>query len=441
MKKIVYLMFLFLCVLVGCEEYPEAGPLAPDVKTGEVVEKYRTRAILAGSFSDVASSAGTVQECGVLLSVVPSMADAKIYRSDVKVSGQTFEVTVDGLEAGETYYYQAYAYSGTSRMVGEALSFETPLKTVPVLSELTWIKESKRDYRLSTSIIDEGGSAIRLRGFCWKLKSEGGEPTFEKDENEFLEEHENFNEFRLSGLKADSEYVLRAFAMNETGTGYSNLISFVTDKLGEPVFDSEILPWGSPEDIEAVVTPEILDSLEKYMPIYYGNTPPIVEGAYLVEPNEAVYCQDYGVGGYAPGTICTSEQIRFFNQDNEKLVLDFEGKNVTGSSHEEGSGSFISGSGNNFTVYFDTEGESNGIYVRLAEVYSGTVTAEGIKDLYHAFVMVEKGEDPNQVLMGEGVFRLFKDGDGLAALHPWDSDSRSVGSIFNSATMRISDVK
>lgn len=441
MKKIVYLAFLCLCVLAGCETYPDPSPLAPNVRTGEVVESYRTRAVLSGSYSDVASSAGTVKDCGILLSIVPSMADAEVWKADVNTSGQTFEVHVDGLKAGETYYYQAYAYSGTSRMVGEAKEFSTPLQTVPVLSELTYIKQSRRMYLLSTSIIDEGGSEIQLLGFCWKLKSAGGEPTY-KDEHEFVDNEDELSGFRLSGLLANSEYVLRAFASNGTGFGYSNEISFKTDKLGEPIFSSEIFPWGSPEDIEAVVTPEILDSLEEYMPIYYGDTPPFIEGAYLVEPTECVYCQDYATGGgFEPGYIFVSEQIRFFNQDNERLVLDLEGKSVTGSSYKSGTGSFISGSGNNFTVYFDTEGETNGIYNRKAEVYSGTITADGIKDLYHAIVMVEKGDDSNHMLMDEGVFRLFKDGDGMTYFYPWDSGSRSVSPVRYNAVMRFKGVE
>lgn len=223
---------------------------------------------------------------------------------------------------------------------------------------------------------------------------------------------------------------------------YISSTGIMIEDKGTPVFDSEILPWTEPEDIESVVTPEILDSLEKYMPIYRGDTPPIVEGAYLMEPCEAVYCQDYGVGGYAPGTICTSTQIRFFNQDNETLTLDFEGKNIDGTSHEVGTGSFISGSGNNFTVYFDTEGESSGIYTRMAEVYSGTLTAEGISDLYFAFVMVEKGEDPENILMDEGVFRLFKDGDGMASVYPWEVvESRTVESKIYSVLMNAKIVK
>lgn len=440
MKKIIYLAFLCLCTLVGCETYPEASPMAPSVMTGEATNCYRTMVTLSGTFSDVASSAGTVEECGILLSVVQSMSDAKKIKTNDFVSNKEYSVTANGLEAGRTYYYQAYAYSGRSTMTGDVMSFTTPLKTVPVLNELKWTKEERNSYGLSTSILDDGGSSIQWRGFCWKQATTSGDPTIENDDHDFVDEVE-FGDYHLKGLLPNSKYIVRAFATNESGAGYSNSISFETDKRGEPVFDTDILPWGSPEDIETIVTPEILDSLEQYMPIYRGTTPPYVEGAYLYEP-EAVYCQDYATGGgFAPGTICASEIIRLYNQNDAALTLDFSSKSVNGNSSSEGTGSFISGYDNHFTVYFNTEGVSSGIYTRMAEVYSGTITENGISEFYHAFVMVEKGDDPNHKLMGEGVFRLFRDTDGIAKNHTWDNESRSLQSTLPSIVMRCQDLK
>jgi len=163
--------------------------------------------------------------------------------------------------------------------------------------------------------------------------------------------------------------------------------------------------------IEDVVPPDILDDMEPYMHIYYGSNPPIVEGTYYIDPFAAVYCQD---GGFDPGTIVKSEYIGFFNQDNKKLTLDFKQTSIDESSYETGEGSFIAGDGQNFTIYFNTTGASNGISTKTALVISGTKTSSGIQNLEYAFVMVEKGDDPSHILMEEGVFRVFKDQDGMA---------------------------
>ena len=43
--------------------------------------------------------------------------------------------------------------------------------------------------------------------------------------------------------------------------------------------------------------------------------------------------------------------------------------------------------------------------------------------------MVDKGDDPGDILMKEGIFRIFKDGDDLAKNTTWNySDTRSVSS-------------
>lgn len=167
--------------------------------------------------------------------------------------------------------------------------------------------------------------------------------------------------------------------------------------------------------IEDVVPPEILSQMEPYMDIYYGKNPPIVEGTYFIDPFETVYCQDQGNGGYTPGTLVNSIYICFLNQDNTRLTLDYKSASSKGSSHEIGEGSFIAGSDDNFTVYFNTEGVSYDISTKTALVISGTKTSSGIKNLEYAFVMVEKGADPDNILMKEGVFRVFRDKDGLAA--------------------------
>lgn len=190
-----------------------------------------------------------------------------------------------------------------------------------------------------------------------------------------------------------------------------------------------INPWNTEDPrFNDVVPDDIEEELNKYIPIYPGVNPPAVEGTYFIDPFVTVYCEDEGNGGYDPGDIVTSEYIHFFNQNSSDNTLDIEKRTVSGSSSAKGTGAFISGEGNNFTAFFNTEGESSGIYTKTALVISGTKTSDGIKDLHYAFVMVEKGDDPNDKLMEEGVYRVFKDKDGLSVNSSWNgySLSRSV---------------
>ncbi|MBQ4296210.1 MAG: hypothetical protein II755_11565 [Prevotella sp.] len=158
---------------------------------------------------------------------------------------------------------------------------------------------------------------------------------------------------------------------------------------------------------------EYLNKMGKHMPIYAGNTPPTIEGAYSISPFIAVFFEDYA---QAPGKEYSAITIRFENQDKQKNTLDFSGKGGVTSSAK---GAAIIGSGDDFTCFFISNGESEGISTKAATLISGTKTSNGIKNMYYGFVLLEKGDDPNNTLMKEGVYRVLKDGDGSSPTTSW----------------------
>lgn len=170
--------------------------------------------------------------------------------------------------------------------------------------------------------------------------------------------------------------------------------------------------------IYRAVPQHTVNALKEYMPIYEGDNPPNIEGCYLIKPMVAVYCED---GGYDPGTEVTETKIRFSNQDDRNGTIDYE--DIEGSDRQVGKGAFVSGDGNNFTAYFDTDGETEGEYgtikTTMALVISGTKTSSGISNIKYAFTMVKKVGDKDDELMEEGVYRVFKDKDGLATNSTW----------------------
>lgn len=202
------------------------------------------------------------------------------------------------------------------------------------------------------------------------------------------------------------------------------------------IFTGDINPWNESERINEVVPEEIQDKIEPYIPIYHGATPPNIEGTVFVDPFRTVYCEDYGNGGYAPGHIVNSEYIRFSNQNMINNTLDMDQVSVSGNSSATGKGAFISGTGNNFTVFFNTVGQSQGISTKTALIISGTKTVTGIANLKYAFVMVDKGSDPNNKLMKVGIFRVFEDQDGLSQYTSWPAKApRRAGGFENQWTI------
>ena len=167
------------------------------------------------------------------------------------------------------------------------------------------------------------------------------------------------------------------------------------------------------------VVPEIIrDKFRDHMPIYSGMNPPNIEGSYLIKPCTVVYCED---GRWNPGEVIDSYKIKFHNQSPIDKTIDMIKYRVEDKSeYNIGTGAFISGDGTHFTAYFMTEGMSQNIRTKESFVVSGTKTDNGIEDLYYGFVMVEKGSDPDNKLMKTGVFRAFKDGDGISKPTTWE---------------------
>lgn len=225
------------------------------------------------------------------------------------------------------------------------------------------------------------------------------------------------------------EFVLDAESDIVLASGKQQVFNLVI-KNGEIVsFTGSILPWGTEDErIEQVVPGDIRQKMEPYMPIYDGTNPPNVEGCYFIDPFEAVYCEDYanGTGGYEPGHLVFPRYIKLTRQSKENTI-DMEEYSTSGNSYSIGEGAFISGEGNNFTIFFNTIGTSYNIYTRTALLISGTKATGGIKNLRYAFVMVEKGDDPEGILMKEGVFRVFQDKDGMSYSDTWPISETRVG--------------
>lgn len=196
-------------------------------------------------------------------------------------------------------------------------------------------------------------------------------------------------------------------------------------KNGTITFTAKINPWRTEPVIENVIPEDLVNKMSEKITIYRGTTPPIIEGCYFIDPFVTVYCED---GYYKEGDVINSEIIRFMNQDNVNFTLDYEGKSAAGKASDVGTGAFISGSGNNFSVFFSTIGtyvseKENTIEYKTALIISGTKSSSGIKNLYYAFVMIEKSGDVDGEVMAEGSYRVFKDGDGLSVNYTWSSTS------------------
>lgn len=179
--------------------------------------------------------------------------------------------------------------------------------------------------------------------------------------------------------------------------------------------------------ISQVIPTKYRSMLEKYIPIYDGVNPPNVEGVYLKSPNTVYY--DY-TNQWEAGHKVNDMYYQFSNQNMSRNTLDYKDTNQSGSSVGVGNGAFISGDGNNFTIFFlvtqtskSKEDASITVTMKQATIVSGTKTSEGIKNFYTGFIVTEKGSDPYEEFVDEGDFRVFRDGDGLASNASWPTNA------------------
>ena len=198
-------------------------------------------------------------------------------------------------------------------------------------------------------------------------------------------------------------------------TAISHTADAVTIEQGEarytyPVVDVDSITF---VDAQEQVMPD--NPFDPYMPIYDGDTPPNIEGCYLNSPNKLYYSN---LSGDYPGDSYPDRYLRFYNQDMINNTVDYE--SIHSNTYEYSISSYVTGSGNNFTVFFDVVGQSNDNVTtyRWLKAISGTVTEDGIANLYYGFLMKEK-YDPNNQMVDIGTMRIFKDNDGMSYRVAW----------------------
>lgn len=169
---------------------------------------------------------------------------------------------------------------------------------------------------------------------------------------------------------------------------------------------------GLSDKINNIISQEAINDLQsRGMTINTGNTVPDIESIVISSPFTVL--SSYGTGdSYYAGQIISDYKFRFYDQSGDELKVSFKG-----NAGDMGSGnvSFLSGNGNNFSLFMQITGVQNGISYKSVGIVSGTKTNTGFMNFKCAFVLTEKnGDDDNYFLMPVGKSRIFFDGDYLA---------------------------
>lgn len=170
-----------------------------------------------------------------------------------------------------------------------------------------------------------------------------------------------------------------------------------------------------PTQISGIAPQSMIDSIRNIGAMVYGGTSPaIVNGTYLMTPDSCVY--DNSPANFK-GTLFTDYKFRFSSQDNGSYTITVEQKAVPSNTLSPTPVStYISGNGNDFSIFILRTTSPSGVPVQQFNVLSGTFTASGIQNLQNILYLRSKGSDPGNTLPPAGTIRRFVTGrTGLAA--------------------------
>ncbi len=202
-----------------------SGTIPTGVTTTSISSILQTTASSGGSIS---SDGGTpITSRGVCWSnttASPTIANAKTING---TGIGTFTSLISGLLPATTYYVRAYATNANGTAYGPVLNFSTqPNITVPFGITTSLMSSITQTSALGGgSITDDGGSTISARGVCWSNSI--SPPTIS---NNTTNNGNGIGSFTSSifGLTTGITYYVRAYATNNVGTGYGNVITFTT---------------------------------------------------------------------------------------------------------------------------------------------------------------------------------------------------------------------
>ncbi len=229
------LFWIMLVSFCGCT-VPEYPLSVPEIETGTPREVTLVSAVIEGAITE--SKGNTITETGHCWSSsdqVPE-ADKNEGKTSFSFTGnkQVFISELSGLSAGRTYYIRAYARYGTSVCYGEATAFQTTALRIPAVTTTGKRDESTTSAVVSGRITDTGNTPLSQHGHCWSSVNPLPTTLDSKTESGAASGPVDFNS-EMTGLSPNTTYYVRAYAVNQGGAGYGNVITVQTRALTLPV--------------------------------------------------------------------------------------------------------------------------------------------------------------------------------------------------------------
>jgi len=223
--------------LTMCNGVPTWGPcggggsVLPTVVTGFISNIQGSTATGGGNVTADGGSPVTARGICYGTAVDPTTADNVV----LNASGGTgsFTSAMTNLTASTTYHVRAYATNGVGTAYGSDSSFTTTAITAPAITTTTAFGIGSTSANSGGTVTSNGGTPLTARGIVY---STSPAPTLSN--NVITDGGVAVGSFTsvITGLAANTQYYVRAYATNSVTTTYGNEISFTT--LGSGFFSA-----------------------------------------------------------------------------------------------------------------------------------------------------------------------------------------------------------
>ena len=169
----------------------------------------------------------TISQRGVCWNTTdsPTLQNSLGHTTDGNGTG-SYISEITGLTEGTTYYVTAYATNEKGASYGEVKQFSTVPITIPTVTTTEITDITSTSATSGGNVTSNGNGTVTARGVCWNntgnptLENSIGQTTDGDDTGSFTSE--------ITGLSEGVTYFVKAYATNEKGTNYGEVISFET---------------------------------------------------------------------------------------------------------------------------------------------------------------------------------------------------------------------